>query len=108
MQQIQLIGEEELIASAQPSSRLVRLRRTRISSLASPQRSEVSIGDVQLFNADALSLYEQWDQPTVIVADGPYGIGGFPGDPPTVDSLCDWYEPHVRAWSRFAAPSTTL
>jgi hypothetical protein len=44
----------------------------------------------------------------VIVADGPYGVSGFPGDPPTPDGLGEWYEPHVKAWSEHALPSTTL
>jgi site-specific DNA-methyltransferase (adenine-specific) len=42
------------------------------------------------------------------VADGPYGVGGFPGDPPTPDALVHWYGPHVEAWARRATPQTTL
>jgi site-specific DNA-methyltransferase (adenine-specific) len=53
-------------------------------------------------------LYEQWPSPTCIIADGPYGIGGFPGDPPTVETLAQWYEPHIQAWSQFSSPQTTL
>ena len=70
--------------------------------------AEIQCGDVRLYKADVLTLYEKWDRPTVIVVDGPYGIKGFPGDPPTVDALCEWYEPHVEAWSRFALPSATM
>ncbi len=58
--------------------------------------------------ADALTRYETWPAPTVIVSDGPYGLGLFPGDPPTYESLAEWYEPHIEAWSRFALPETTL
>jgi site-specific DNA-methyltransferase (adenine-specific) len=43
-----------------------------------------------------------------IVADGPYGVAGFPGDPPRPEDLADWYEPHVRKWSERATPLTTL
>jgi site-specific DNA-methyltransferase (adenine-specific) len=42
------------------------------------------------------------------MVDGPYGIGGFFGDPRTPDGLADWYEPHVDAWSNAAAFHTTL
>lgn len=57
---------------------------------------------------DSLSLYPHWSTPTVIISDGPYGVGGFPGDPPTPDGLAEWYEPHIKSWSRFATPATTL
>src|SRR5206468_157754 len=43
-----------------------------------------------------------------IRADGPYGLGQFPGDPPTPGGLPEWYEPHVAAWSERALPETTL
>ncbi len=57
---------------------------------------------------DALNYYDQWERPTVIVSDGPYGLNSYPGDPPTPEQLGDCYQPHVEAWSRFALPSTTL
>lgn len=57
---------------------------------------------------DALDHYDAWPSPTVIVSDGAYGVAGFPGDPPTPEGLAAWYAPHVAAWSRRAAPSTTL
>lgn len=63
---------------------------------------------VELWRGDVADFYATWRPPTVIVSDGPYGIGGFPGDPPTVDSLPAMYEPHIRAWSEAALPSTTL
>jgi len=58
--------------------------------------------------ADAATRYAWWPSPTVIVSDGAYGVGGFPGDPPTPAGLTAWYEPHVAAWTRFALPETTL
>lgn len=57
---------------------------------------------------DAAASYASWPTPTVIVSDGPYGVAGFPGDPPTTEGLPAWYEPHVAAWSKHAAGFTTL
>lgn len=53
-------------------------------------------------------LYARWPTPTCIVADGPYGVSGFPGDLPTTASLAEWYRPHVAEWSHRATPETTL
>lgn len=63
---------------------------------------------IQVFNDDVTNLYDSWDSPIIIVSDGPYGVGGFPGDPPTPDNLDIWYEPHIRIWSEKATPQTTL
>lgn len=63
---------------------------------------------IRIDQGDALDFYGGWPAPTVIVVDGPYGVGGFPGDPPTPDGLAEWYAPHVAEWSRAALPSTTL
>ena len=56
----------------------------------------------------AESLYATWPAPTCIISDGPYGVSGFPGDEHKADALLQWYEPHVRAWSRRATAETTL
>jgi hypothetical protein len=58
--------------------------------------------------ADSLNLYHQWERPTVIVSDGGYGVLGFEGDTSDHLDLPHWYEPHVRAWAKYAQPSTTL
>lgn len=63
---------------------------------------------VVIFKGDSLNLYNQWESPTVIISDGPYGLGSFPGDPPTPDELDTWYEPHVKKWSEKSTPLTTL
>lgn len=63
---------------------------------------------IQVFNDDVTNLYDSWGSPIIIVSDGPYGVGGFPGDPPTPDNLDIWYEPHIRIWSEKATPQTTL
>ena len=44
----------------------------------------------------------------MIISDGPYGIGSFPGDPQSPEELPEWYEPHTARWSEAALPSTTL
>lgn len=59
------------------------------------------IGDVQ-------KLYAKWPTPTAIVSDGPYGVGGYPGDPKSVKGLPDAYTPHLAAWEKAAKPFTTL
>ena len=53
---------------------------------------------------DAAELYSSWDRPTVIVADGPYGLGSFPGEMHSPDDLAEWYEPHAKAWYDRALP----
>ncbi len=56
----------------------------------------------------AEQLYAHWPSPTCIISDGPYGVSGFPGDEHRWNSLAEWYEPHVKAWSQQATPQTTL
>ncbi len=82
--------------------------RQRQLSLVSPSSAGAERGEARVQQGDALGFYAHWPSPTVIVADGPYGVSGFPGDPPTPDGLGEWYEPHVRAWADLAQPSTTL
>lgn len=55
--------------------------------------------NIHIFNGNSLDLYDQWESPTVIISDGPYGIKGFPGDLKSETGLDDWYEPHIKAWS---------
>ena len=45
-----------------------------------------------------------WPVPTCIISDGPYGVSGYPGDSHTAESLSEWYEPHVKAWSERSTP----
>jgi DNA modification methylase len=79
-----------------------------VPALAPNLHADPGLEDVRLDQADALDRYAQWDRPTAIVADGPYGVGGYPGDPPTPRGLAEWYAPHVSEWARYALPSTTL
>lgn len=75
---------------------------------AQPEIMVTKRNGIEIYLGDSLSLYDKWPSPTVIISDGPYGVSGFPGDPPNVDSLVEFYEPHVKLWSDFSMPSTTL
>lgn len=60
----------------------------------------VRLGAASLYRGDALKAYEAWLAPTVIIADGPYGLGKFPGEP------CSGILP-VRASSAMARASSS-
>ncbi len=61
-----------------------------------------------LYRGDFLETSKDWPAPTVIIADGPYGVAGYPGDPVSHKGLADWYLPHIARWSERALPETTL
>jgi site-specific DNA-methyltransferase (adenine-specific) len=63
---------------------------------------------IDLSLGDALTFYERWPTPNLIIADGPYGIKGYRGDLTSAEALADWYEPHVERWSKLSSPATTL
>lgn len=63
---------------------------------------------VSLYHGDFQQVSAEWPAPTVIVADGPYGVGSFPGDPLSYTALPEWYRPHLEMWSERALPETTL
>lgn len=65
-------------------------------------------GGAFLYRSDSMAMYEKWPEPTCIIADGPYGLGKFPGEPKNPHGLGEWYAPHVAAWSRHAATDCTL
>ena len=73
-----------------------------------PWAEYANFGDSHIYYGPAETLYAGWPTPTCIVADGPYGLSGFPGDLPTADGLAEWYRPHVEAWTRRSTPQTTL
>jgi DNA methylase len=84
-----------------------------MSPVAKPQNAApiddvVRLGTVTLCRGDALRFYDEWKQPSVIISDGPYGLGKFPGEPHTPDRLAEWYAPHAAAWAKHSAPFTTL
>ena len=70
--------------------------------------NSIRIDDILLECGDSLTKYAQWEAPTVIISDGGYGILGFQGDTSSHLTLPDWYEPHIKEWSKYALPSTTL
>lgn len=83
--------------------------RGKAVTLAEAPEIEIWSDDlVTLYFGDSLSRYDEWEQPTVIVSDGGYGVLGFEGDTSDHLGLPEWYEPHVREWSRAASPATTL
>jgi hypothetical protein len=63
---------------------------------------------VSLYFGDSLNFYPLWERPTAIVSDGAYGVLGFEGDTTDHLDMPVWYEPHIKAWSQAALPSTTL
>lgn len=70
--------------------------------------SRYTRGQVSLYFDHAENLYADWPTPTCIISDGPYGVSGFPGDNHKAESLAEWYQPHVKAWSNSSTPETTL
>lgn len=78
-----------------------------IRSVGKDEKS-VRTGTASLQLGDARQFYKDWLPPTCIIADGPYGLGKFPGEPHTPDGLAEWYAPHIAAWAAAATPETTL
>ena len=64
--------------------------------------------NIFLFCDDAVNPYRNWKTPTMIMCDGPYGVNGFKGDLVSYHGLDDWYEPHIKEWSKKATALTTL
>lgn len=71
-------------------------------------RQTVHFGNSQLSFGDSLAASAYWPAPDVIIADGPYGLGKFPGEPITTKALPEFYAPHAAEWSKRAKPGTTL
>ena len=88
---------------AEPSAR--RGRKTAHTTSADTRHVR---GNAVIDFGSAEDHYAEWPTPTCIIADGPYGVDGFPGDQRTPATLAEWYEPHVKAWSARATPCTTL
>ncbi len=65
-------------------------------------------GEVALHYGKAEDCYTEWAAPVCIIADGPYGLSGFPGDLHSAKGLAAWYRPHIEAWSKRASAETTL
>ena len=99
-----------MLHGTKPNHRNVEM--SKVVKLKNTPKSPAILGgeaaSTHLTLGDALSCYATWPRPTAIVADGPYGLGKFPGEPTTADNLGDWYAPHVAEWARLALPETTL
>lgn len=63
---------------------------------------------IHIEQGDALRLYKSWPAPMTIISDGPYGLGGYKGDLRDPNLLPNFYEAHIREWSRASTPQTTL
>ena len=63
---------------------------------------------VRVYNDDVAELYDGWETPVTIVSDGAYGTGTFPGEPDEATEIPEWYEEHIKEWSKHATPQTTL
>lgn len=85
---------------------LIAAVRTRPNRRIAKRSAQQAVYD--LHHGCSRNVYQRWPPPSVIVSDGAYGVGGFPGDPRTIDGLVEWYRPHVEAWSARATPATTL
>lgn len=83
--------------------------RHKPTSISAPLSAcGIESGGAFLYHADSLSMYALWPKPTCIIADGPYGLGKFPGEPKTPAGLAEWYAPHIAAWYEHAATDCTL
>lgn len=75
---------------------------------ALPSSSNAVSAPASIEYGDALKHYDKWPSPTCIIADGPYGLGKFPGEPKEPERLAEWYAPHAAAWARHSSPITSL
>jgi site-specific DNA-methyltransferase (adenine-specific) len=94
------------ISKNTPTSTVGRGKAVTLDTL--PETDYWTNGEIHLYLGDSLDYYSIWEPPTVIVSDGAYGILGFEGDTSNHKGIADWYEPHIRAWSQYATPQTTL
>lgn len=71
-------------------------------------RQTARFGESRLCFGDSLKASATWQDPDVIISDGPYGLGKFPGEAATTKGLAEWYAPHIAEWAKRAKPGTTL
>lgn len=79
-----------------------------IELIKGSKKQPARLNGATLYLGDSKRLCASWPSPTCIIADGPYGLGKFPGEPKTPERLGEWYAPHIAAWSEKATPETTL
>ena len=95
-------------ALAEPGNVTAQEDGTRAGSSQDHRPDAFQRSGSTIYFQPAEALYDQWPAPVCIIADGPYGLGGFPGDLHTANGLVDWYRPHVEAWAARSTPETTL
>jgi hypothetical protein len=98
---------QQTLAFDEESRRCAPQRRQRATMVAVRDEDGRWV-EQHLLDGDVLDVYALWPAPAMIVSDGAYGVGGFPGDPRTPDGLLNWYRDHIEAWSKAAHPATTL
>ena len=67
-----------------------------------------TVENVTIDFGDSLRLCGNWQAPTVIISDGPYGLGSYPGDPVSPEGLPEFYRPFLSKWYECSLPSTSL
>lgn len=96
------------LARIKKTARAANCPRLPLFSVVQHDERVYTRDEVTLFHGDALDFYGTWPTPTVIISDGAYGLGRFPGDPHTHDELAAWYHPHIEKWAQYSTPQTTL
>ena len=86
-------------------AKILQYQKRRTAPL---QIGDASHPQVSIHLGDSLEKYGEWPTPTTIVSDGPYGLAKFPGEPNNVESLAEWYAPHIAEWGKKASAETTL
>lgn len=82
--------------------------KKKSANVAKAKAADAESPSFVLVKGDALTACDHWPAPACIIADGPYGLGKYPGEPLSPDGLAEWYAPHAAAWARHALPWTTL
>jgi hypothetical protein len=83
-------------------------RSKPIKTIEKIDKKEFILDKTHIYLGDSLNLYEKWKKPVTIISDGAYGVLGFEGDTSDHIDLPQWYEPHIKMWSSYATPQTTL
>lgn len=92
------------------TSAISTVGRAKAFSFSSSESENLNWSDkqVNLSLGDSLDNYHHWETPITIISDGAYGILGFEGDTDSHMGLPQWYESHIKKWSQYAVPQTTL
>lgn len=100
------VNDDSILTKIVPGSTVGRGRSVTFDM--QPESAEWSDGISTINYGNSLDFYKHWEEPTVIISDGAYGLLGFDGDTSDHRSIADWYEPHIKEWSMKATGQTTL